>query len=263
MDPRQAMTELNLLYATLPETGCDACGTCCVSPHITFVEFAFLLQHIVPRWPREARERLVAEPPVASECYEGNLLCPLQDAQGRCAIYEQRPLICRLEGHPIMEELGVRTEAICPRTSERDAPPITAEEVDAWVESACLLANRCGAPSGEPYWLTALNLQCWFALAVDPDLERPPFVLLRRQLRSLGQLEPFAAAYVDHTGFAKKVRDVEAFFELVSQQGDPAEAIAILEHIRDAYPFTGSYYQAEAMQYLELMHQLAAERASR
>lgn len=88
---------------------CDGCtDNCCRSlfHHHTYLEYLFLKQgvdalaEICRTAVRERVERVVDKWRTASETEQGLYrLCPL-NVDGRCVLYDHRPMICRLHGIP-------------------------------------------------------------------------------------------------------------------------------------------------------------------
>lgn len=78
--------------------GCSDCCRCRLS--ITRVEEAYLRQGLA-RLPVSVRHELrtrAAGEPTETDTKE---MCPALDANGRCQVYESRPLICRSHGVPL------------------------------------------------------------------------------------------------------------------------------------------------------------------
>lgn len=73
---RQNMTPIQRLYDRVPETRCkDGCFRCCINS----VQMA-----------SEERGRIGG--------YEWNGRCPHLTSDGKCGVYDARPLVCRLYG---------------------------------------------------------------------------------------------------------------------------------------------------------------------
>lgn len=87
------------IYSELPDTVCDNCARCCFeSPGIFFVEHLYLLD-ILSRMSPRRREELVQRSfrELLFSWIEPDRTCVFLE-HGRCAIYERRPLACRLFG---------------------------------------------------------------------------------------------------------------------------------------------------------------------
>ena len=93
-------TGLDQLYAELPETRRGCCGRCCFeSPGLFYVEYLRLLELLAAR-PAEEREALVGNAlrELLFSWIEPTRTCLFLGGEGRCTIYDQRPLVCRLFG---------------------------------------------------------------------------------------------------------------------------------------------------------------------
>jgi len=98
---RQArlLESLARVYADFPEVTCDNCARCCFeSPGVFFVEYLDAL-HMLADLPADRREALVrrAVRELFLSWIEPDRTCIFLQPWG-CAIYEQRPLACRLFG---------------------------------------------------------------------------------------------------------------------------------------------------------------------
>jgi hypothetical protein len=93
-------------------TGCSDC--CHVRLTITRVE-AGAIRDLVSRWPRERRTDLANTGPTSH--------CAALDADGRCKIYDARPLVCRSHGVPIrMQQGSLPVVRACHRNFLHTAP---------------------------------------------------------------------------------------------------------------------------------------------
>ena len=85
---------------------CHGCtDNCCLTRfyHHTFVEYAYLKSGFL-MLPRETRSQLAATARQVAAAYEAQedtekIMCPLNQ-NGRCMVYDYRPMICRLHGIP-------------------------------------------------------------------------------------------------------------------------------------------------------------------
>jgi Fe-S-cluster containining protein len=130
----------------IPCTG--GCSRCCHGPFDISVADALLVREAVRRQPAERRAELEARAADAlqrqlaiadewSAPYDARVLgddafdalgdeladepCPMLDADGRCAIYEDRPLVCRLIGLPLRTAEGEMMDNACPIIEEHPA----------------------------------------------------------------------------------------------------------------------------------------------
>jgi len=135
-------------------SGCDAC--CRTRLTITGVEAAAVAEHVAAMAPA-ARARLAE---VARRPYDpADMRCAALDDDGRCLIYEGRPLVCRSHGVPIRFP-GPGTVPVvdaCPKNFTARGP--TAADADCILDqttlSAALLAvdaedaDKDGRPRGD------------------------------------------------------------------------------------------------------------------
>ena len=87
------------IHAGLPETTCQNCARCCFeSPGVFYVEHLRLVDHI-SRQPRDVRQALIRR--ALTELFfswvDVDRQCIFLE-RGRCTVYDQRPLACRLFG---------------------------------------------------------------------------------------------------------------------------------------------------------------------
>lgn len=118
-------------------TGCSDC--CHVRLTITGVEAAAIRAHVAS-WPRDRRAALASTGPAEH--------CAALDGNGRCKIYEARPLVCRSHGAPIrMREGGLPVVQSCHRNFQRTTPDADCV-LDQTTLSAMLLAVDTAAGPG-------------------------------------------------------------------------------------------------------------------
>jgi Fe-S-cluster containining protein len=148
------------------------CSACCHGPFDVSVADAELLQQAVDRLDRDQRgevlararallDRMLALEPAWSPPYAVEALgedrfdrvsdalaaepCPLLDDTGRCRIYDDRPLVCRIIGLGMRTPAGRVIENACPIQDRfagyPDLPPAVFE-LEAWEEEElrCLRA---------------------------------------------------------------------------------------------------------------------------
>ncbi len=93
------LDSLRLVYAKFPETTCENCARCCFeSPGVFYVEYLHLLD-LLAGLPMERRGELIrrAFRELFFSWVEPERTCIFLES-GRCAIYDRRPLACRLFG---------------------------------------------------------------------------------------------------------------------------------------------------------------------
>lgn len=259
-DITDLFSELETLYAGLPDVPCTACGKCCVTPHMTAVEFAYLLKGMLESCDAETLGRLVNHPMEGSSEYAGNFLCGVQDDNGRCRLHAYRPLACRLEGIPVLDEMSMRDEPICPFIKPDDmAVDVTAEQVETWIQQAFDLSNAIHPVSMEPWFLNGLHLECWWAVLFDLDITQSFFLDIRAKFNDTFELHPLAELYQDQTGFAERIGLIESYFAEMEAKR-PDKAFKLIRRIVHGFPKTGTYFHYEGQQYFRFTKDLVRGR---
>jgi Fe-S-cluster containining protein len=119
----------------------SGCTACCHGPFDISVADTLLLREALATLPADTRQqvraaavevlgRIRAQAPgwqlpydlaeLGEERFDGiseslaGVPCPLLDEQGRCRVYQSRPLVCRLIGLPMMTAEGEILENACP-----------------------------------------------------------------------------------------------------------------------------------------------------
>jgi len=252
-DLRDAFDELEKIYAQPPALPCVSCGTCCVTPHLTLVEFAYQLDSLLTLLSPEEISALMDAPMPEAEHLPGNYLCKLQNAENKCLSHPGRSLSCRLEGLPLMDLLANRITPICPHITDQDvASDVTAELISQWQDRLSALNAGFHTVMEEPYWLESLNLECWWAVALDPKITQPFFLQIRQHLADTFDLSLFAPHYVDTTDLSRKLNLIDAFFA-ANEQKNPDKAFKLIRQVMHDFPRTGTYYRREAQEYFKLM----------
>lgn len=125
-------------------TGCSDC--CHVQLTITSVEAAAIRQ-LVERWPDDRRASLAEPGPH----------CAALDPQGRCKIYDARPIVCRSHGAPIrMRRASLPVIESCFRNftqTEPDADCVLDQET---LSALTLAVDRDAGGTGERVDLATL-----------------------------------------------------------------------------------------------------------
>ena len=246
--------KLQKIYLKAPDIPCGKCGKCCISPHLSFIEFIDLLKGMVVEFSEEQLREIIASQPVISEYQMNNLVCPLLKSD-KCTCYEYRPLSCRLEGADVLDKLTHR-ERICSYQSGA----VPEEEFGGYeIEEILELANELNIPYcgnlEEPYYFDSVNLHCWFAIMFDPDITQEYFLDIRSKIFAEVDLAHLADSYVNHTRFNEKLNLIDRFFELNDQQ-KAHEALACMQQINTDFVYTGAYYYPQANVYINFMQDL-------
>lgn len=248
---RDAFPDLEAIYQAVPPVACDACGQCCVTPHITVVEFAYLLDRALRENRQDEMVAWLAAPLASKVGESGNFVCKVQGNDQRCTLHDARALSCRVEGHPALEKMSGRAEAVCANLA-KTGDAVSPEQIDGWIQSVFELSAPYHEVSAEPWFLNAANLDCWWAIALDPAITQPFFLEIREQLRKQFDLEPFAQHYTDQTGLAQKLSLIETFFT-ESSNNRAEKALKAIRRVIHDFPRTGSYYQYEGKQYFQFV----------
>lgn len=244
-----ALDELQELYADAPVVRCFACGACCVSPHMSLVEFAHLLGHLLESKSREELRALAGRAPTPSEEFEGNLDCALKEGK-LCGAREGRTLSCRLEGLAVLDGMFGRETPSCANADKKaDAPDSTPGEIEEFLRRLNALNAEFYLPWTEPYHLDGLNFECWLAVCLDPGITQEFFLRLRGAVLSRFDLGFLVESYVNTTGLKQKLDLIDEVVRAVEQQRFKY-AKKLLYRIAEGFPNTGSYYYFQA-QFIE------------
>jgi Fe-S-cluster containining protein len=242
------------IYRAVPEAACQACGACCVSPHVTLVEFCYLMQEVLDR-PPDFRVWFLTRVMLPHPQAVDSLLCRFQLPDGRCSSYYRRPLACRLHGQAAMEEVGLSSETSCPISTDRSAG-LSLETVYRLLDSLSNLNQRFYLHYLQPYWLSGLNIECWLTILYR-DWPQAYFTSLKSLLaRQFGpNLLRLAPLYRQRIRLAEKLSVIETFQQEL-RQGRTANLFHILKKIREDFPETGAYYYYEAEMYRRYLSEL-------
>lgn len=253
----KAIAELNEIYARCPDIKCSKCGKCCLSPHLSLVEFLKLLDEMMHVFTKDELCTLVATQPNMAEGLQGHILCPMLSDNNECKVYNGRPISCRLEGAGVMNTILGREKSLCPegtRTAEEEAE-LKPDEVEEFLNDATLANSQLVLAFDEPYFLDSLNIPCWFALILDPSITQPLFLELREIIMQRHDLSFLAEHYVNHTHLNDKLDMIDRFFKL-NDENKAREALECMQMIFDGFPLTGAYYKAQSQVFIQFMKDL-------
>jgi len=91
--PENWDSQLKNIYESVPGFSCEAgCGKCCVSPHITFLEFLYFTIESESQLGFLERKKLMTKEMDFHDSYEGNLNCRYQHEDQSCSVHPYRPL---------------------------------------------------------------------------------------------------------------------------------------------------------------------------
>jgi len=159
--------------------GCESCCHAWLSPCQVEMD---ALRDALAALPPEAR-RVVAERgrlQIAREArHEAQARCAMLDDEGKCVVYEARPLVCRTQGHALRYPLGVIPESAvrkrlahgevtaCELNFTREMPPsadtLDAQRIDELL--AIINARYCERLGVDPHARTAIS-----AIAAECDV---------------------------------------------------------------------------------------------
>ena len=93
------LEKLNKIYDTVPSGKCEGCAKCCMeSVGINLTEFLNIYKYLKER-PEIYNKYIDKVLDYYFMEYKEKKPCPFLDENKRCAIYEVRPLNCRIFGH--------------------------------------------------------------------------------------------------------------------------------------------------------------------
>jgi len=232
------------IYDKIPPISCKACGECCVSPHMTLIEFCYLMASLVARPSQLATflTRIVPEHP----SFPGQLKCRFQLPDKRCAVYRYRPLACRLHGHAALQHTGPEYHVSCPNLDPAESC-LGKAEVYGFLDQFAALNRGYYSYYSPPYWIASLHTEMWLTiLTVEPS--RQVFRLLRKlMLRELGRLV-LQAGFVQTVSLEQKLSLIDRL-QASLPFGRRHELLMLLEKIQHEFPETGAYYYFEAETY--------------
>ncbi len=96
--------KLNHEYKKIDDGKCSGCTNCCSeSVHTYYIEFLNIYYHFINNKEKYNRLTEKIKKYYIEEYYRINK-CPMLSEEGKCEIYEVRPLVCRLFGHYSKQE---------------------------------------------------------------------------------------------------------------------------------------------------------------
>ncbi len=243
----QLLKQLNLIYEKLPPVPCFACGKCCVSPTITFIEFIYLLDGICEDLSMESIQKFLFHPAIFHTEYEGNLICRFLDTKGRCQVHKSRSMACRLHGLPVISKLNINNLENCQKMDPNSLPNVELKKLQEWLDELSSINSQLYEYYEEPFWIAGFNIECWFSVMYDPMLNFGPFKtfknILSNRYKKIQHLE-----YNDKTNLKEKVDKITMFNEF-SKTGIGDGLVNLLDSIINDYPQTGTYFLDEANMY--------------
>ncbi|MBN2712949.1 MAG: YkgJ family cysteine cluster protein [Planctomycetes bacterium] len=259
---RDSFGKLEKIYDKVPSVPCAACGKCCVSPHVTILEFAYMLEHMLGSFERHHLAKLVAAPVKKSALHKGNNECSFQTMNKLCAIHHARSLSCRIEGLPVLEAMGIRAKPICENIEDRKiSVTVHPRDIDIWVEQVFGLSEAYHDVYSEPWFVNALTPECWWAIIFDEKIGDDFFLSMRERFRSEFDIEWLKPYYSNHTKLPCKLANIRDFFN-ASTNGEAEKAMKLIKQVIHNYPRTGSYYLHEGKQFFLMMKKIVKDRSA-
>jgi Fe-S-cluster containining protein len=232
------------IYARIPEIECQACGRCCISPHVTLVELCYMLSAFCER-PQELARVIQREVPAHPD-FHGQLACRFQSRNGACSIYAHRATPCRLHGHKGLLAAGDQYGTQCHRVRYPNGTLA--------IDSIHTLLDRLAAVNGPlydnayytaPYWLSALNLECWLTLLFTRPRQALFAHLRRVVLRELGLGDRLQEmAFPQQVPLGPMLDRIDAFHQDLAE-GRMAHLPRHLDELCGDDPRLGTYYRFE------------------
>jgi hypothetical protein len=242
------LTQIQELYAELPQVACEQCGRCCVSPTCTLAEFIYLVHYCCDNLPAADFEKFIFAAPRMSETCEGNLVCAfLQDKL--CGVHLWRTGACRLFGIPILESLGVSDLVSCYNNIRVVSGESDEAFVSMWLGKLTHLNDTLYPFGKAPYHVYGLNLESWLDVYFDALITVDVFLDIREKMGRYFDLSQYKSRYIPKTGIKDKIDKISILFLLIDS-GDKATIRELLVSIRDDYPLTGTYFRKEAETFL-------------
>jgi len=178
--------------------------------------------------------------------YIGNLMCRFQTPENMCEIYPHRPLVCRLHGHPVLENMGMQYNVHCSQTASPDER-FSPEDVYTLMDRLTELNQGYYSYYTPPYWVSGLNTECWFTILFG-DLQQNIFRLLKKiMLRELA-VEGFEKYFLQKVRLEEKLELVD-LFQTEYRRGSSEVLLPLIRKLQNDFPETGAYYYFEAEMY--------------
>ena len=226
---------LRRIYDEFPATVCENCARCCFeSPGIFFVEYLYLLD-MLAEMPRGRREDLLpaALRELIFSWIEPDLTCIFLEGS-RCAIYDRRPLACRLFGlTPAVERDRAEAQArLAARQEARRLRHFGVEVPEAVVQRSLVSCDRVRDVKGRPVAVDGEEIAARVA-RLDAALLPQQVVIEEFCFRSLPE-RLGAAALGQDPADALKLQLLRR-----AQTGAPIRELlsALLAHVRLPWPF--------------------------
>ena len=231
----------NEIYNQIPKTGCIACGECCVTPHVTLIEFCYMMDFLSdnPDQLIETISKVVSYHPD----YPGYFKCRFQTADNFCEIYPNRPLACRMHGHPVLEKMGMQYHVYCQKIQSVERE-ISQEEVYYFLDKTNNLNQGYYPYYTTPYWVSGLNVETWLTILFG-DMNKSFFKLLKKIINKNLHISELAPHFNQPVNLNQKVELIEEF-QADFRAGEFDKLESLLDKIQNNFPDTGAYYYFES-----------------
>ena len=233
------------IYRSIPDITCRACGQCCVSPHMTLIEFCYLTSALLEK-PEQLAEMLSRMVPAHPE-YLGNLLCRFQTSDNRCGVYSCRPLVCRLHGHPVLKKMGMQYHVYCSLADGADEKNFSPDDVYGLMDSLTALNQGYYSYYTPPYWVSGLNTESWLTILFS-DLPQNIFRLLKKIMLREITMKGYENYFQQKVRMREKLEVID-LFQAEYPLGRTETLLPIIHKIQNDFPETGAYYYFEAEMY--------------
>lgn len=232
------------IYQSIPEINCRACGKCCVSPHMTLIEFCYIMTSLLEQ--SVELEHILSRVVTAHPDYHGNLMCRFQTPDNRCMIYPHRALVCRLHGHPVLKKMGLQYQVNCP-PSAVSSEVFSPDDVYGLMDRLTEINQGYYSYYSPPYWISGLNTESWLTILCS-DLQQNIFRLLKKIMLREFNIKSIEAYFTQNAPLKEKLSVIDKFQSQLSS-GNSETLKPLIRSIQNDFPETGAYYYFEAEMY--------------
>lgn len=236
------------IYDKIPQIHCRACGECCVSPHMTLIEFCYLITSLLNE-PQQLAS-IIGQTVTEHPAFPGQLKCRFQLPDNLCAVHPHRPLACRLHGHAVLKETGPEYHVHCHKAGPAESN-LAKNDVYGFLDQLADLNRGYYSYYSPPYWIASLHTEMWLTI-LTTELPRHVFRLLRKlMLREFATVE-MQADFAQAVPLDRKLGLIDRF-QATLPHGNRQELSALLDRIQHEFPETGAYYYFEAEMYRDAL----------
>ena len=232
------------IYRRVPEISCQACGECCVSPHMTLIEFCYMMTSLLdkPEQLERTISRIVPRHPIYPELFT----CRFQTPDNLCGVYSHRVLACRLHGYPVLEKAGFQYHVHCKKVEPTDKG-LAMDDIYELMDRITELNQVYYSHYTPPYWVACLNTESWMTILFT-EIPQNVFRLLRNLIsRELG-IQNLSEHFTQRVTIEEKLAMID-LFQADLYHSRYENYGPILTKIQNDFPDTGAYYYFEAKMY--------------